>query len=1222
EEMFEQQDVEEDEIHNQQYVLPFKKRLDIKKDQKAIARQRRHRNIGRFFACVCVLAFLGMIAGILAGTYTVADKVWMDNVGEEAGVEFKELFTLFNGVVDTNEDKIVTKGYGADDLDAFYSNLKRKMFLAQDYDLSISQILSSVMSSTAGKEEGQEQVPYTTMGVDGYDLQYVYLDADGNEVTSDEKPTEEETKSSLTGNEELDKLLQEIQFDFSSLEQYDGGQSILEISDKQLGAVINDAFSALAGSFDGLKEIEQTIGKSLNEVIAVKQIIISGSEINSVDTSLKLTLEVKVKDLLSNLLPKYGVPPIVSMILPERLYASVRVYPYDNTKPIDASINRLEESKVNKIVRIADVILKKTGQTQSIIDLLVQVNGKVVEVLNKAQEKLPITFVPTQGSIDLYPIESLMGMLDVDVTEQAFLYMLRDIKLPTDESLGLVMPTPDKVKEKTNEFVSEISVKYCLDNSDGKISADNTIKDVMNFASSEDALEAIRLNSMDYSGNYSQQLKVRTSYIALAGMLSDYVKNEGLMGDIKADIVKMSYKSATEVLSVDIRINLSQMLGFDDDSVMSSLIKQLVPEYIYVSANICVNASKNTPTTIEINKTGVENSKAHLGTLTALANKFGMDTSSLTYDEICKKIDSGIQDGLAQMQEKIGCEILFTPEYAYLPNLFEVVCGTGMLDEDEDHKIAPETLYSIMKQVYTFKVLESDINKAKNVNGFIGELEKNYYLQKGSIVDDGDGNILQSVTALKNDIGSALDKSALASDKRDIGVIRPKMSAGEFAYVMEHRIDMDNLNETLNSAKVLGGNIYESQFVLYMEASLYKEKEQIQTQSDEILQDVEDVDMSKYSNLLPQHAYITLIIDTDKMMNGSSESAVKVVLDGMEDSDAAGFFSIIRKLTGKSVTSEEIEETIDVQLKDYMSAIKGINYEFKDGNLILDNIFNVIADSNIVKSDDPDAHVFTGQEIREFLQQFYGYDYDSITVDDPPAGLDKDKMNVSYTTDAPQKNNVNLFLDIVNRTVTGAIGSWNIASMIDTDSLLEPLGIDKNAQNSDDVLKLKYSVLLPTKANGNSEFEDIRTKLGLLDKEYFIVTLDMDVAAAVGEAVSILPERMDLTLCMDLSSEDVVIKFNAASDEHNLLSRLIENSRSDEEGGLNLSNIDEVKSKIMNMEIIKEKITDNNYIVITLGMLLRSGGDVLPIAKVNETVVKDENVVVGMSAMVIDYKLS
>ena len=134
----------------------------------------------------------------------------------------------------------------------------------------------------------------------------------------------------------MDKLLQELKFDFSYLEQYNGEKNILEISDKQLGAVVNDAFSALSESFDQLKELENKIGKALDEVLAVKQIVISGNELDNSQTKLKLTLEVKVKDLVSNILKQNGIPSIVNLILPDKLNASATVYPYDATKPNEA----------------------------------------------------------------------------------------------------------------------------------------------------------------------------------------------------------------------------------------------------------------------------------------------------------------------------------------------------------------------------------------------------------------------------------------------------------------------------------------------------------------------------------------------------------------------------------------------------------------------------------------------------------------------------------------------------------------------------------------------------------------------------------------------------------------------------------------------------------------------------------------------------------------------
>ena len=196
------------------------KKFSVPKNQKAISRQRRNKIIGKVFACFFALVFLGIIVGTTAFTYSTADRIWWENIGEEAGVEFKELFTLFNGVADSNEEKIVTKGFNEDDLNNFYTNLKRKMFLAQDYDLSVSKIITSLMSSTPMEDTpNNESLAYATIGVDGYDLQYVYYNTEGDVIISDEKPApdeigepsdDKEGNTSLTGNEEVDKLLQEF----------------------------------------------------------------------------------------------------------------------------------------------------------------------------------------------------------------------------------------------------------------------------------------------------------------------------------------------------------------------------------------------------------------------------------------------------------------------------------------------------------------------------------------------------------------------------------------------------------------------------------------------------------------------------------------------------------------------------------------------------------------------------------------------------------------------------------------------------------------------------------------------------------------------------------------------------------------------------------------------------------------------------------------------------
>lgn len=957
-------------------------KIDIEKNQKAIKRGNRNKMLGKIFALVFVLIFVGSIVGATAFAYNTAADIWWTQIGEEANVEFKELFTLFNGVGDTDESKIVTKGYTEEDLKGFYSNLKRKLYLAEDSDISISKIISTIMSSASDGSGQSGEV--ATVGVDGYDLQYVYTNADGEQVYSDEMPNEEDfpnevapdsgNDGSLTGNPQLDQLLQEIEFDFTSLEDYDGQSNILEITDRQIASAINEALSSLSGSFEMLKDLEAKIGKPLKDVLQIKQIIIGGNGLDATQTSFKITLSIMVKDMLSGIIEQNNLPPIIKQILPKQLYATAIVYPNDPTKAVQVSINRMGEDKIDKIVRIADVILKKTGNTTSLSTLLVQVNSKVVEVISQAQKKVPLAFVPT-GSVDIHPIETLMGLLDVNVSEQAFLTMIRDVKLPNAQSLGIDIPTAEIKHAKTLEFIKELSGKYCLDNSSGKITPENTINDIINFASGDEVISSVQLTSMKYDGAYdAQRLKVRTEYSALAAMLSDYVGGEDMLGEIKAEIVGMSYRAKGAMLSVDIKVDVAGMLGFDGSDVMASLISQLVPQEIFVSANICVVAELNTPSSVEINKVGIENSQQHLQTLTALAGKFGMDVSALDYGKLCAKIDESIKKGIAQIQEKIGCEIVFSEECAYLPNLFEVVCGSGALNESEEKTIAPESLYTIMKQVHTFELADQEKNKSQNADGFIDELESKYYLQEGKMVDSGDGKLLDSVMGLKDTFGSSIDKSALASDGRSMDKIYPLMSEGEFAYLMNDNIDVNELSSALKTAAVLGATSSEGELRLHIAAKLY-DKAAVAEEEGEPTQPSQSEDLSKYSNLLPDTVYITVFIDTEKMINASEQSSVKVVIDGMNDESMDDFFSMVRKLTGKQAGVAEIESKIDAQVKAYMSKIKGIEYKFVNGGLQIDNLFNVIAKSDMVAAKEENAHVFAADEIRYLLRKLYGYDY-------------------------------------------------------------------------------------------------------------------------------------------------------------------------------------------------------------------------------------------------------
>lgn len=739
------------------------RKVDIKKDERAIRHNRISKKTGAIIACICIFVLIAGTVGLGFGAYAIAENIWDKNIGEESGVAFNELFGILNGVTKTNEDKIVSNKYSQEDLDGFYDNLKNKLFLADDYDLNLTELLKSLLGNN--KEEQPSQVNVSTKGTDGYDLVYIYQYPDGSTVESQVALAGEITEgeqggqiSQGTGNPALDALLQELEFDFSSLENYQGEKNILEISDKQLAAVIDEVYGSLDEIFTQVKDLETKLGKPLDELLEVKQVIISGDIADAKSVKLKITAGVNVRDALSKMIDEKGLPSILKKLLPKHLYATVIAYPYDNSKSVQASINQLSEVNVDKIVSIVDVILKKAGVDFNIHKVLVDVNTKVVDLLNKAQEKLPLTFVNT-GSVDLYPIETLMKTLKVDISEQAFLYMMRDIKLPTEHSLGYDIYTPEQKLQDTDKFVGELTEKYCIDNSQGIVSVDNTITDIVNLAGSEDFLQKIQIKNMHYTESYSQNYyRAQSSYLALANMLTTYAGNENLLGNIKAEIITMSYDEDKALLSVDIKVKVAEMLGFDDNSTMANLIKQLIPEAIFAKAVICLDENYNIATSVEINKVGQEKSKEHLATLTALGNTFGMNVENLDYDKICQQIDEGIRNGFEKIREAIKCDIIFTDEGVYLPSVFELVSANekvnGNLAEGE-HIITDAEIWQVMKGLYDYEYVDDgSFVPVDNINGFIEELYTKFFISdsfKQQLVDSQADNTF--LDALKKGVG-------------------------------------------------------------------------------------------------------------------------------------------------------------------------------------------------------------------------------------------------------------------------------------------------------------------------------------------------------------------------------------------------------------------------------------------------------------------------------------
>ena len=880
------------------------RKLDIEKDEKAIKKGRKRKTAGKIIAAVVVLMFVGVIVGINVGVYKVAEGLWNENIGNEAGVPFKEVFTIFKGVKKANEKDIVTNAYGEGDLTSFYSNVKNKMFLDASYDLDVMKILGKVLGgdSTSGDQSDEQngEVVMSSRGTYGYDYVYVYTYADGRVVESDEPLSDEELGidgdenqeqppegETSTGNSAFDELLQEIKFDFSSLADYQGERNILELSDKQLAAFVNDVLSGLGEVIPAMQELERTLGCSLGDVLEIKQIIITSEVDNPESVSLKITLNVKLKTLVSGIVDANNLPSIIKSLMPENVFASVTVFPCDRTRGIQASINKMSEVNVDKVIRIADVVLKKTGSNLSLSNMLVDVNSKVVDVMDKAQSIIPLSFV-NSGSIDIYPIETLMKMMNITVSEEAFLTMIRDVKLPTAQSLGYDVYTQEVKQSDTRAFISEISAKYGIDNSDGKIGETNTISDVMNFAQGENILNSINLKSIDYSGDYVEtKLKVGASYQALSNMLSSYVNEQGMLGAIKAQIVNMS-SNKSEELSIDIEVDVAQMLGLNGDSTMSQLTKQLIPQSIFVTATIYLDESQST--SVSINQKGAENSQKHLQTLTSIATTFGMDVTTLSYESICSQVESGIKQGLANVKQQIGYDIEFKTDKAYLPSLYEVMSSTSIINgelQEDEHYFTPKELWNMLKHLYTFSYDEENDNftPTDNMDGFIEQLYEKYFISdtyKAELQEAShNNNFLQVMTNIGGDnfMSKIRPDDTLGDDGNIIPGLKSRQNVSESSGISDEILrqtikdkfnPMFSLEET---AYLIGSQVNFAQTITFMKDVQTVYANVYSAEGDDYLELIikgkGDINNANAMSLLPENLYISIKIDLGQVKDSA-----------------------------------------------------------------------------------------------------------------------------------------------------------------------------------------------------------------------------------------------------------------------------------------------------------------------------------------------------------------
>lgn len=921
-----------------------KDKLDFVDNKKP--KKKSHGCLSCLMMClVLVVVFCGAIIG---GGYWA----WGRYVQPMIGLTLGDAFNVITGMYKADESKIVTNPYSQADLDAFYTEFKKKTYLQEDTQLTISDILESTTNS----------------------------------ATAPNQPSDPSQPPTSTGNPALDGLLDKLNFDFSSLANYNGEDNIMEISDKQFAALLNEAFTFYSNKYsnDGVVTVSTTTSdnaqadgtptqpdaqgsnieqyaKYLKYIDICQVTIDSPSATVMEDVAMALVLKIQTKELVSDLLKGSGVPSFVVNLLPKKLFVGMRVYPLKDGANANIIINQIDKQLMEKV---AGAIDKVSGSEKPIMQT---VNETVRNVVTKLNEKLPISFV--QSGCDIKPVTGLMNVLGVTLGEAQFLCMIRDIKLPTAQSVGVDGYTEELRDKAVQTFIDEFSDKYAFDNvGEGGapiITTDNVFEQVSNMMQDENMLNRLNFANLNYDTTYIKDVhKVQMNYMALAGLLNGQLRKpmttvnpdgtQTTKDPLPITILTMNYDSTHDMLGVIMAFDVQKMLESDTpNTILNKLAPQILPKEIYIKAKISLQEG-GAKTIVQINNLSESATTELLNNIKILGTDLGINMSQFDIAELTSTLEKAVRDNLDKIHTKIGAEIVFSTDNCLLPSIFEVTAGLDMLKTDNVPVVTDKELHDMLRSAYTY--IPGDPNKATNAIALVGEIQNKYYIKNGVLDPNSGEGLLNSIKGLKDNFQNDFDVQKMAKDTTPIDDLKPIITQGELGFILQSSGRLNDIVSIVKNINILNTIIHPAVMTMQIEG------------------DVELTgDNAKYSLLLPKKIYINLTIDTiklmDKIKNGGEEVCVDFDIDGMDQSQMKHFFEVVSKLGGNSIVKDEICKTIDTKIVNVMQElVNGGSGQlvFVEGGIKLDaTVFDIAIDQIYTNSTDKP----TPTQLRSVLQK-------------------------------------------------------------------------------------------------------------------------------------------------------------------------------------------------------------------------------------------------------------
>lgn len=839
---------------------------------------------------IIVVVFSG---GLVGGAFWA----WGKYAEPSMEMSLTEFFGILNKTMNGKEKDIVTNAFEEKDLDAFYEQMKEKMFLKDESNVTIMDIINGYVPKANNTTQ-----PTGYTGTDGYDLRPIYSQEENNAKV-------EASSQVTTGNSDFDKLLQQFDFDFSSLANYDGAPHVLQITDKELAAVVNQALKS-AEQINGFKEqvaqIKNSTGIDIVSLVSLRQIIIDNDNIaDQTNIRLSVTLQLKAREMMAQVLEKNGMPKFLSSFVPKNFFVTTDLYPNNGDKSAGIKINSASAEEINKLIAGIEKLVAKTSGEQSgsgISEIFNTINNQVVETITKMQEFCPIVFISSEkgGAIQSRPIEAILKMMKLTISEGQFLSLIRDVKLPTKESLDLDKYTETKRDENVELFIQSLVKNYgIIETEDNKITKDNIFQQINSFSTDPNFANRIDIKkitdfSKEYTEDYAKSIRVKGTYQGYAGLFNNYLTtNTQTTNGVQITVLNIKYfdrkgesvgfDTPTDALLLTLQIDLAKMFGVDGNTSTSTLMTKFLPECIFVDAIVDIapvtESYASQPTIMSLNKKSQNLTHEHFNTIISVASSLNVTMPISDSAAMGLMLGNMVRENLTKTEKAMGQAIIFEEEYIHMANFFEFMATQEMVKpspEDTEGKVfIDKDLYEMFNKMHIFDNKHNNVGENCNAEKFVGELENKYYFKKQGeveitqenpngkpLLDPNDGkSIVNGLKNVGNTMGDTISLSRMYGDQTvdENNNLKPIMTQEEMGFIFGANSALDTLVSYMKEVKVIGSTILNGEILLTI-AGNTEIKETIP--DDPATPDVDESQTNtKYEKLMPQKIFIKVIIN-------------------------------------------------------------------------------------------------------------------------------------------------------------------------------------------------------------------------------------------------------------------------------------------------------------------------------------------------------------------------